>query len=128
MRIIFFRKWSKFNIDLKNAQKNWEKFFCFWDKCIWICYVKPPLFRREYLSSAVNMLTNSLKISYVTKRDSFTLNYLHSDQLIWERSCGWHWNSVLARLPSCLWSGCLKQDFWEIYLTTSFEVRNFLNT
>ena len=37
----------------------------------------------EYLSSAVNVLTNSLKIFHVTKRDPFQLNYLDSDQWIW---------------------------------------------
>ena len=32
--------------------------------------------QREYLSSGVNVLTNSLKISYMTKADFFQLNYL----------------------------------------------------
>ena len=82
MRVIFFRKYSKFNVDSENPQKNWEKSDCFWDKCIWICCVKFPLLRREYLSSAVNVLTNILNISHVTKRDSFQLNYLHNDQWI----------------------------------------------
>ena len=34
----------------------------------------------EYLSYAVNVLTNSLKILNITKRDFFQLNYLESDQ------------------------------------------------
>ena len=46
-----------------------KKFFCFWDKCIRVGCVKFPLVRREYLSSAVNILTNSLKIFYVFKRN-----------------------------------------------------------
>ena len=36
--------------------------------------------RREYLSSVVNVLTNSRKILHITKRDFFQLNFLHSDQ------------------------------------------------
>ena len=74
MRVIFFWKCLKFNLDLNNAQNNSEKAFCFWDKCIWICCVKILLLRREYLSSAVNYLTDSLKIFHVTKREPFQLN------------------------------------------------------
>ena len=44
-----------------------------------ICCINLPLLRGEYLSSAVNVLTNSLKIFHVSKRDSFQLNYLHTD-------------------------------------------------
>ena len=39
-----------------------------------------PLLRREYLSSAVNVLTNSRKILHITKIDFFQLKFLHSDQ------------------------------------------------
>ena len=78
-----FLKCSKFNVDLKNAQKNWENVFCFWSKCIWICCVRLPPLRREHLSLAVNVLTNRLKILDVTKSDFFKLNSLHSDQWIW---------------------------------------------
>ena len=35
---------------------------------------------REYFSSAVNVLTNSLKILHLTKRDFLQLSYLQSDQ------------------------------------------------
>ena len=34
MRVIFFLKCSKFNVDLKNEDKNREKVFYFSDKCI----------------------------------------------------------------------------------------------
>ena len=46
-------------------------------------FVNFPLLRREYLSSAVNVLTKILKILDVTKGDFFQLNYLHSDESIW---------------------------------------------
>ena len=80
MRVIFFWKCSKFNVDFRNEDRNWEKVFYFWDKCIWICCFKLPLLRREYLSSAVNVLTNSLKILHSTKLDFFQLNYVQIDQ------------------------------------------------
>ena len=35
---------------------------------------------REYLSSAVNVLINTLKILYINKRDFFRLNYLQTEQ------------------------------------------------
>ena len=128
MRLIFVWECPKYNVDLENSKKIAEKSFCFRDKCIWICCVKLPLLRREYLLSAINVLTNSFKIFHVTKRDSFQLNYLNSCQWIWERSCRWHWNSVLTSLPRCLSAGHLKRDFLHIYLTTSFRVRKFRNT
>ena len=57
-----------------------EKVFCFWDNSILIGCVKLSLLKSEYLSSAVNVLTNSLKILHSTKRDFFELNSLHSDE------------------------------------------------
>ena len=71
-----FWKCSKFNVDLKNAQNNSEKVFCLWHKFIWIGCIKFSLLRREYLSSAVGVLTNSLKTLHVTKSDFFCFNYL----------------------------------------------------
>ena len=47
----------KFNIDFKDAEKNWEKVYWFFDKWIWLACVKLLLFRRKYLSSAANVLT-----------------------------------------------------------------------
>ena len=57
-----------------------KKKFCLWDKFIWIGCVKLSLLRREYFSSAVNVLTNSFKILHNTKRDFLQLNYVHNDQ------------------------------------------------
>ena len=42
---IFFSKYSKFNLNFKNAAKTWETFFCFWDNCIWLGVVKFSLLR-----------------------------------------------------------------------------------
>ena len=80
MRVIFVWKSLKFNLDFKNAEKNQEKVFWFWDNWIWIGCVKLSPLRREYLSSAVNkLLTNSLKILHITKSTFSKLNILHSD-------------------------------------------------
>ena len=75
-----FWKSSKFNLRFKNAEKNSEKVFCFLDNYIWIGCTKLSILRREYLSSAANVLTNSPKILHITKRNFFQLNCLHSDQ------------------------------------------------
>ena len=69
MRVIFFWKCSKFNADLKNAEKNSEKLISFWDKCIWIVYIHLFLLIREYLSLAVNVLRKGLKNFHVFKSD-----------------------------------------------------------
>ena len=125
MRVIYFWKCSKFDVDLKNAIKNSEKVFCFSDKCIWIVCIELSLLRREYLSSAVNVLTKSLETLHITTSDFFQPNYFHNYQWIWWRSCRRDWISVSDRLPSCLWRCLLKRDFLDIYLTTSFGLRNF---
>ena len=64
----FFRKNSKFKPDFKNEKKKWERVFCFWDNCIWIGCVEFSLLRGEYLSWAVNVLTNTLKILRITNK------------------------------------------------------------
>ena len=76
----FVRKSSKFSADFKKAQENWEKVFCFYDNSIWIGWVNLSVLRRKYLSSAVNVLTNSLKILHSTNIDFLQLNYIQSDQ------------------------------------------------
>ena len=116
-----FSKYSKFTLDFKNAAKNSEKVFCFWDNCIWIGIVKLSLLRTGYFSSAANVLTSSPKICHVNKRDFFQLNFLPSDQWLWWRCCHADCNSAWARLPSCLSKGPLKLEFSIIYLTTFTE-------
>ena len=74
-----FRKYSKFNVDYRNAEKNSEKVSCFWDNSIWIGCIKLSLLRGEYLSSVVNVLKNSFKILNSSKIDLFRLNYVHSN-------------------------------------------------
>ena len=54
--------------------------FSFWDNIMWIGCVKLTLLRREYLSSAVNVLNNGRKILHITKTYSPGLNCFHDDQ------------------------------------------------
>ena len=128
MRVIFFWKCWKPNAYLKNAQENWEKTFCFWEKSIWIVSIELSLLRTEYISSAVNALIKSLQTLHVSNSDFFQLNYLHSDQSIWLRRWHWDWMSVSASLPCRLSRIPLKREFLDIYLSKPFAVRNFGNT
>ena len=54
--------------------KNPEKVFCFKDYGVWTCCVKVCILRPEYEYSAVNVLTNSPNILYLTKADFVQLN------------------------------------------------------
>ena len=54
--------------------KNAEKVFRFWNKSVWIYCRKFGVLRQEYLSSAVNVLANSLKIYDKSKGVFFQLN------------------------------------------------------
>ena len=51
----------------------------FWDNGVCIGCVNLSLLRREYLSSAVNVLTNSYKAVHLSKTDFFQVNYLKND-------------------------------------------------
>ena len=59
---------------LEMPLKSPEKVFCFSDNSVSSCSVKFSMFRREYLSSVVNVLTNSVKISDPTIADFVQLN------------------------------------------------------
>ena len=54
--------------------KNPQKVFYFWENGVWTCSVKLYTLQREYLLWAVNVLTNSVKISDQTNADFFQLN------------------------------------------------------
>ena len=53
--------------------KNPEKVLRFWDKSVWSCWRKFRILRQEYLSLAVNVLANSLKIYDQSKAVFFQL-------------------------------------------------------
>ena len=54
--------------------KNPQNFFYFWDNGVWTCRAKLRTLQREYMLWAVNVLTNSVKISDQTNADFFQLN------------------------------------------------------
>ena len=59
---------------------------------------------------------------YVFKiRPVLNIDWLGSDQGIWQRCCEADFSSALARLPSCLLKGPLKWDILDIYLTTFYD-------
>ena len=54
--------------------KNPEKVFRFWDKSVWSCWRKFYILRQKYLSSAVNVVANSLMIYDQNKAVFFQFN------------------------------------------------------
>ena len=117
----FFSKNSKYQMDFKNAAKNFEKKFCFRYNCIWIGIVKLSLWRIRYISSAANVLTSSPKILHVNKKDCFQTNFLGGDWGIWSRCCDADFYSAWARLPCCFSKSPLKRAFLHIYRSTFLE-------
>ena len=114
MRVIFVWKCSKFSLDFKIAERKPEKKFSFWDNYIWIGFVKLSLLRTEYLSSAVNELTNSLNILHSDKSYFFKLNIFASDPSIEYRCCSADFNIFWARLSCCLVKGTGKRHLLDI--------------
>ena len=51
----------------------------FWDNAVRIGCVNLSLLRSEYLSSAVNVLTNTHKALHLSKTEFFQVNYLQND-------------------------------------------------
>ena len=56
--------------------KNQEKILRFWEKSVWSCCGKFCILRQEYLSSAINVSTNNLKIFNQSKAVFFNSIYL----------------------------------------------------
>ena len=76
------KKWSKWS-NKANVAKHSERVFCFLDNCIWMDCFRLSLLPREYLTCfAVNVLTNSSKISHITKRDILLLHFPQSGDKI----------------------------------------------
>ena len=113
-----FQKWSR---KVRNI-------FSFLGNFIWIGYVKFSLLPREYLSLAVNVLTQSHKISGINKRNFFQLFVSHSNgKKRWKLHQA-DFSSVWDPLACWLLNSVLKRGFLDIYLTTFFAVHNFGNT
>ena len=72
--IFFFLKMFKIESKFSKCKPNLKKIFPFWDNCIWKRCNKLPLWRRVYLSSAFNGLTNSPKILHISQKDVLSPN------------------------------------------------------
>ena len=57
-----------------------HRVFSFWDNCMWMGVIKLSLLGREHLSTTLIVLTKSLKLSHITKRDFLQLSCLPVDQ------------------------------------------------
>ena len=64
----------------RNKVKISEKIFNFLDSCISTGCFQISLLPGKYLSSGVNVLTNGLQISDITKKDFFQLIFSQSDK------------------------------------------------
>ena len=93
---VFFFKIFKISFRFAELRKQISIF-----NFIWIGCIKLSLLRREYLSSAVNVLTNSPIIFHVTKRDFFLLKWLNSD-----RKCGSskYGNGAVLQISRVIWT------------------------
>ena len=128
MRIISCFKMFKIWCTFQKWRKKFSKSFFFLDNFISIGCGKFSVVWRKYLSSAISLITNSPKISDITKRDIFQLHFPHSNEKIWSKCCRVDFSSLSNTLACWLSRGVLKRGPLAIYLTTSLTVRNFGNT
>ena len=117
----FVSKYSKFHLNLKNAGKNWEKVFCFWDNCIWISIVKLSPVRTRYFLSVANGLKRSCKIWHVNKRDFFQLIWsMNRIKVLWCR-----FQKCFAMFTMLLVKGFSQTGLFRHLFDYVFIVRNF---
>ena len=76
----FFLEMFKIECKFIKFKKNLRNFLRFWDNCVWKCYYKKSLLRREYLLSAVDGLSNSRETFNITLWDYLNLNILQRNQ------------------------------------------------
>ena len=126
---LFFSKCSKFDAHFRNGIKNPENVLRFWDKCVCSCWRKFCLLRQEYLSSAGNVLANSLKIyDHITIKQSFS-NWLYLEFMGKKHNSGALLLSTVFGTPLTLRlpNSVLKQDLLDVSVATFFRNNNFGN-
>ena len=102
MMLTFVSKCSKFDVYIWNL-KNLRKYFRFWRKLELNWFrLRLTSTERNYLSSGVSMLRNSLKISDTTKKKIFKVNFFQIDQRIWQSYCCEDFSIVLETLTCWL--------------------------
>ena len=92
---------------------------------LWIAWEFFFLLLQQYFSSAINVLTNSPKISDATERDVCSRNIPDKNEAISQKSCSAYFSSVWDPLTRWVLKGILKSSVWEIKVTRSFRVNNF---
>ena len=127
-RSSFFSLCSKLDVDSRNGTKNWENDFLFSDNCLWIGRSKFQQSRTGCLSSAVNVLKNTSRISHITKGNVFHISFPQSVERIWWKCSHKDFTSVWDPLICWPWKRFLKRSYLESVLTKSFTVCNFGNT
>ena len=102
IRLIFFSKCWKLNINFKDPAGNWERTFCFLHNSIWIGCCKLSLLQREYLPYAINVWTNSTKILDMTNRDFSEPRFFMGAEKIFKNccreDCSSAWDSLICWL------------------------------
>ena len=123
-----FWKCLKLTVDFENAVEKSEKIFTFLDNFIWIGSSKFSLLPGKYFLSGVNVLTSSLKISDITKKDFFQVQFSQSNEQSWQNYYRADSSSVWDPLTCWLSSGVLKRDSLDIYKRTYLAVYTFGKT
>ena len=86
LKLIFFSKCSKCEIDFRNAEKNWENIFHFRVKCIWI--------------AAYNFWnTSAMELIHFSKSSKFDLNFRNPEKM---------WENIFNFGDNFIWIGCIK--------------------
>ena len=96
---------------VSKLKEKTKKIFCFLGNCIWIGCHNASVLWREYLSSAVSVLTNKPNISDITKRNIFHFGSFQRDNKRLQKCCRADFSSVWESLGCWLSKGFLKQTF-----------------
>ena len=127
MKIIFFSKRLKFDVDSRYRTKEWIEVFGFQGNCIWFGDVQFSPSRTGYLSSAVSVLRNTPKNWHITKGDIFQIKFSQSNEKIWWKCSHADFTRVWDPLTCWLSKGVPERYFLESGLTTLFTFCNFRN-
>ena len=128
MTIIFSVQTFKIWCSYEKWNKKSRKKFLFSDNCIGIGSGKILQSWTGYLSSAVNVLRNTTKISRNTREDIFQINFRENDEKTWKKCSHGDFASILVALTCWMSKRALKWRFLESGLTKIFTVCNFGNT
>ena len=104
--------------------KTWKKVSGFLDKCIWINCGKLSLLCPEYLSKAVNVLTNGAEISDLTERNVFKLNLSKKDKNLDQSAVvqisAIFWNTNIFTAKGCSKRAPFRRSSKDIFQSSQF--------